>query len=65
MDFWLCDLEKALTKIRENYGHLGIVATSVFPAWDGIVFKFTSGNTVKWFRLEDKIETIKDWEKNL
>lgn len=49
---WMCDLEKAIAKVREFLGlqARGILFESIKPSYDGgIVFKTTSHTYIKWF----------------
>lgn len=64
---WMCDLEKAIVKVREFLGPRarGILFESIKPSYDGgIVFKTTSHTYIKWFpNGEIRERNEGDWRK--
>jgi hypothetical protein len=61
MDFWLCDLDKALKKIKEEYGHLSFVVNKIEPSLSGtgLVFFLSSGSV---FIYNHKTDTVKEYK---
>ena len=55
---WLCDIEKALAKIREEHGHLGIVVDKIRPLSSGIIFEFSSGHVVRWDMKDNSLTLL-------
>ena len=64
---WMCDLEKAITKVNEFLGEnrCYVLFESIKPSADGgIVFKTTHRSYIKWFsngEVEERGE--EDWRK--
>lgn len=62
---WLCDLEKALARLKEENKYNFICVENITPCADGgITFKTTSHTYIKWFpNGEIRERNEGDWRK--
>lgn len=61
MNFWLSDLQTALTDLERNFNCLAIIVTEINGTEDGFIFKVSTGRTIKWNRFSRQIIILKDW----